>query len=117
MLQRISVNENVCLKWMGRPKCRPAWRGTIKDQTLNRASQAILEQGVGSNAIRSERSAQEVTAPAIDLVEVTSIVSSGNEAAREGYPQLSGKEFVNCFCKKLKVIPATPVTRIEFTYV
>ncbi len=39
------------------------------------------------------------------------------EAAREGYPYLSGEEFVNCFCKKFKVIPATPVTRIEFTYV
>lgn len=39
------------------------------------------------------------------------------EAAREGYPHLTGAEFVNCFCKKYKVVPSTPVTRIEFTYV
>ena len=39
------------------------------------------------------------------------------EAELEGWPQLSGPEFVSCFCKKFKVVPATPVTRIEFTYV
>ncbi|QDV20667.1 hypothetical protein Pan153_53430 [Gimesia panareensis] len=39
------------------------------------------------------------------------------EAELEGWPQLSGAEFVRCFCKKFKVVPATPVTRIEFTYV
>lgn len=39
------------------------------------------------------------------------------EAELEGWPQLSGAEFVSCFCKKFKVVPATPVTRIEFTYV
>lgn len=39
------------------------------------------------------------------------------EAAREGDPHLTGAEFVNCFCKKYKVVPSTPVTRIEFTYV
>ncbi|QDV52148.1 DUF4031 domain-containing protein [Gimesia fumaroli] len=39
------------------------------------------------------------------------------EAAREGFPHLTGAEFVDCFCKKYKVVPSTPVTRIEFTYV
>lgn len=39
------------------------------------------------------------------------------EADLEGYPQMSGEEFVRCFCKKFKVVLATPVTRIEFTYV
>lgn len=39
------------------------------------------------------------------------------EAALEGYPQLTGEEFVRLFCKKFKVVPVTPVTRIEFTYV
>ena len=39
------------------------------------------------------------------------------EATREGYPRMTGEEFVKAFCKKYKVIPATPVTRIVFKYV
>jgi len=39
------------------------------------------------------------------------------EARLEGFPQMSGAEFVSCFCRRFKVVPATPVTRIEFTYV
>ncbi|QDT28773.1 hypothetical protein Enr10x_41190 [Gimesia panareensis] len=39
------------------------------------------------------------------------------EAELEGWPQLSGAEFVSCFYKKFKVVPAKPITRIEFTYV
>tara|TARA_R110002167_G_scaffold61913_4_gene174938 strand:- start:38152 stop:38826 length:675 start_codon:yes stop_codon:yes gene_type:complete len=39
------------------------------------------------------------------------------EATREGYPRMTGEQFVKCFCKKYKVVPATPVTRIVFRYV
>lgn len=39
------------------------------------------------------------------------------EATREGYPRMTGEQFVKCFCKKYKVVPATPVTRIVFKYV
>lgn len=39
------------------------------------------------------------------------------EATREGYPQMTGEQFVKCFCKKYRVVPATPVTRIAFKYV
>tara|TARA_R110002096_G_C14509255_1_gene715988 strand:- start:242 stop:937 length:696 start_codon:yes stop_codon:yes gene_type:complete len=39
------------------------------------------------------------------------------EATREGYPKMTGEQFVKCFCQKYKVVPATPVTRIVFKYV
>lgn len=39
------------------------------------------------------------------------------EATREGYPKMTGEQFVNMFCKKYKVISATSVTRIVFKYV
>lgn len=41
----------------------------------------------------------------------------GNAEARlEGFPDLTGLEFVTMFCRNMKVIPETEVTRIEFEY-
>ena len=46
------------------------------------------------------------------------VTAYGNlEATREGFPELSGVDFVNMFCKNMKVSPDDLVTRIEFDYV
>lgn len=39
------------------------------------------------------------------------------ESIREGFPDLSGPEFVAMFCHHMKATPATEVTRIEFRHV
>lgn len=39
------------------------------------------------------------------------------EAVKEGFPELSGAEFVRFFCSEMKVKPSIIVTRIEFKYV
>lgn len=39
------------------------------------------------------------------------------EAKREGFPQLTGYEFVMMFCRHMKVEPTQIVNRIEFEYV
>lgn len=36
------------------------------------------------------------------------------EAIREGFPQMTGGQFVEMFCEHMKATPATVVTRIEF---
>jgi len=40
-----------------------------------------------------------------------------SDAAREGFPQMSGKRFIEFFCYELGCLPGTEVTRIEFRYV
>lgn len=40
-----------------------------------------------------------------------------SEALREGFPEMSGPEFVEMFCEHMKVKPDHRVTRIEFRYV
>jgi hypothetical protein len=39
------------------------------------------------------------------------------EAIREGFPKMTGGEFVEMFCHHMKATPATVVTRIEFKHV
>jgi hypothetical protein len=39
------------------------------------------------------------------------------EAEKEGFPRLTGAQFVKMFCDHMKVDPETEVTRIEFEYV
>ena len=36
------------------------------------------------------------------------------DCAREGFPNMTPKEFVDMFCREMKCYPATPVNRIEF---
>lgn len=38
------------------------------------------------------------------------------EARREGFPGMSGAEFVRMFCKHMGCDPTTTVTRLEFRY-
>lgn len=40
-----------------------------------------------------------------------------DEAAKEGFPAMSGPEFVSMFCKHMSCPAAAEVTRIEFEYV
>lgn len=40
-----------------------------------------------------------------------------SEAAKEGFPEMSGAEFVEMFCKHMKVGPSYAPKRIEFEYV
>jgi hypothetical protein len=37
-----------------------------------------------------------------------------HEARREGFPHMTGGEFVRFFCRSMKCDPTTEVTRIEF---
>lgn len=39
------------------------------------------------------------------------------EVGKEGFPKLSGKQFVKMFCEHMKCTPKTVITRIEFKYV
>lgn len=39
-----------------------------------------------------------------------------DEAVKEGFPEMSGYEFVEMFCGNMKVKPDREVTRIEFEY-
>lgn len=39
------------------------------------------------------------------------------EAAREGFPNMSGRDFVLMFCQSMDCHPKTIVNRIEFKYV
>lgn len=42
---------------------------------------------------------------------------SGNEESRkEGFPEMTGSEFVTMFCQNMKCGPYDEVTRIEFKY-
>ena len=36
------------------------------------------------------------------------------EAIREGFPHMTGGQFVEMFCSHMKCLPGTIVTRIEF---
>ncbi len=36
------------------------------------------------------------------------------EAKREGFPEMTGRQFVEMFCRHMKCTPATPIARIEF---
>ena len=39
------------------------------------------------------------------------------EAANEGFPEMTGPDFVSMFCKHMSCSADTEVTRIEFEYV
>lgn len=39
-----------------------------------------------------------------------------SEAIREGFPEMSGGQFVEMFCKHMKCLPSEVVTRIEFRH-
>ena len=40
-----------------------------------------------------------------------------HEATLEGFPELTGREFVQMFCEHMECSGSTEVTRIEFEYV
>lgn len=42
---------------------------------------------------------------------------SDQEVIREGFPAMTRQEFVDMFCRHMKVRPSQDVTRIEFEYV
>ena len=39
------------------------------------------------------------------------------EAVREGFPELTGEQFIAMFCTHMKCDPSTVVTRIEYEYI
>lgn len=43
-------------------------------------------------------------------------ICTDDDATREGFPHLSGAEFVGMFCEHMRCTPETVVTRIEFEY-
>lgn len=80
-----------------------------------------LEAGTHLIAIRKgmglKRGEKQVV---LGEIEVTSVLlvplkmMSRREAALEGYPGMTGAEFVRMFCRKMRCTPDTIVTRIEF---
>lgn len=42
---------------------------------------------------------------------------TNKDAVAEGFPEMTGKQFVEFFCKAMRCTPCTDVTRIEFEYV
>ena len=57
-----------------------------------------------------------------DLMEVWNDVDypkdyGDTEAVKEGFPNMTGAEFVGMFCENMKCQPETKVTRIEFEYI
>lgn len=52
------------------------------------------------------------------LLRMTADASYGHaEAIREGFPHMTGGQFVEMFCSHMKATPDTIVTRIEFRHV
>lgn len=47
---------------------------------------------------------------------LTAIVGHDDDCAKEGFPDLSCNEFIGMFCRHMKCVPETEVTRIEFEY-
>ena len=41
---------------------------------------------------------------------------SADDVIREGFPDLTAREFVDFFCEHMKVVPWATVTRIEWRY-
>jgi len=50
------------------------------------------------------------------LARMKELAYGEEEAIQEGFPELSGVEFVEMFCKHMGVTPSEIVTRIEFEY-
>lgn len=48
---------------------------------------------------------------------VHEIVNYPNDAALEGYPKLTPREFISRFCALTGCVPSKMITRIEFEYV
>lgn len=55
--------------------------------------------------------------PLFDMVADSSGDYGKSEAAKEGFPEMSGPEFVDMFCKHMGGDENQEVTRIEFEYV
>lgn len=59
----------------------------------------------------------------ICVIEVVSVrreplnAIDADDVRREGFPELSRRQFITMFCKSMKCKPTTIVTRIEFKYV
>lgn len=57
------------------------------------------------------------------VIEVVSVsreelrICSDADAAREGFPNMTGREFAQMFCEHMGVLPGEYVNRIEFKYV
>jgi hypothetical protein len=53
-----------------------------------------------------------------ELACMSMVPKYGNlEATREGFPKMSGRGFVEMFCKHMGVHPTVQVTRIQFEYI
>lgn len=59
----------------------------------------------------------------LDIIEIIDVrreplsACTDEDAAREGFPEMTGPEFVEFFCKTMRCSPETIVTRIEFSYI
>lgn len=65
-----------------------------------------LKRGEKQHVLAKIRVKSVRTVPAFDV--------TNQEAAREGFPNMSGPEFVEFFCRTMKCTPMHEVTRIEF---
>ena len=94
---------------------RRGWRnlkvGTVltiveKGQGLKKGEKAVVICKVRVTSVRRERLDRMITEPAYGRI----------EAKLEGFPGMTGREFVEMFCRHMKVTPDTVITRIAWVY-
>lgn len=86
---------------------RIGWWGLRKGDELLAVSKCMgLKRGEKARVLATLRVTDVVHGP-LDGV-------TDEDAAREGFPEMTGAEFVAFFCKAMKCTPAQTVNRIEF---
>lgn len=86
---------------------RLGWQNLRVGEELLAVDKAMgLKKGEKSRVLARIRVTSVSRIPAFDVTD--------KEAAREGFPHMSGREFVEFFCKAMKCTPMHEVTRIEF---
>jgi len=94
---------------------RLGWKNLKVGEVLNAC---VKCQGLktGEKIVRLGRiQVVDVRREPLDHIEME--VDSGiAECAKEGFPEMTGMQFVEMFCRHMKCDPDTEVTRIEFEY-
>lgn len=95
---------------------RVGWKFLKAGDTLNACVKCMgLKPGEKIERLGTIRVVDVRREPLEEMVD--SEVYGFQEARSEGFPWLSGSEFVGMFCDNMKCDPETEVTRIEFEYV
>jgi hypothetical protein len=89
---------------------RKAWRFLKPGDILNG-----VVKGMGLKRGEKIQYLGEIRVTAVTREELR--LCTDDDAAREGFPEMTGQQFVDMFCKHMGGTPDQLVTRIEFEYV